>query len=106
MTSSPYCSGWPTGSHRSGPDIVHGLLAEAPDLDPEVYSRMSGVMATIVQRAAAARGEIPTGDVPARVLTAPTNLLRHEMVFAREPVAASTLTSLVDDVFLPLIRTT
>ena len=88
-----------------GPDIVHGLLAEAPDLDPEVYSRMSGVMVTIVQRAAA-RGEIPTGDVPARVLTAPTNLLRHEMVFAREPVAASTLTSLVDDVFLPLVRTT
>ena len=71
---------------------------------PATYSRMSGVMATIVQRAA--RGEIPTGDVPGRVLTAPTNLLRHEMVFAREPVAASTLTSLVDDVFLPMVRTT
>jgi len=88
-----------------GPDVVHGLLAEAPDLDPEVYSRMAGVMATIVQRAAA-RGEIPTGDVPARVLTAPTNLLRHEMVFTREPVDASTLSSLVDDVFLPLVRPT
>jgi hypothetical protein len=58
-----------------------------------------------VQRAAA-RGEIPTADVPARVLTAPTNLLRHEMLFAREPVAASTLTSLADDVFLPLVRAT
>ncbi|MEV5961120.1 TetR/AcrR family transcriptional regulator [Kribbella sp. NPDC051952] len=87
-----------------GPEVVHGLLAEAPDLDPEVYSRMTGVMETIVQRAAA-RGEIPTGDVPERVLTAPTNLLRHEMLLAREPVAASTLTSLVDDVFLPLVRT-
>lgn len=73
--------------------------------DPEVYSRMPGLMATIVQRAAA-RGEIPTGDVPARVLTAPTNLLRHDMVFTREPVAASTLTSLVDDVFLLLVRAT
>jgi len=85
-----------------GPDIIHGLLAEAPDLDPEVYSRMTGVMATIVRRAAE-RGEIPTADVPDRVLTAPTNLLRHEMLFTREPVAASTLTSLVDDVFLPLV---
>ncbi|WP_238164075.1 hypothetical protein [Kribbella pittospori] len=41
-----------------------------------------------------------------RVLTAPTNLLRHEMLFTSEPVAASTLTSLVDDVFLPLVRPT
>ncbi|MFG1625714.1 TetR/AcrR family transcriptional regulator [Kribbella sp. NPDC049227] len=88
-----------------GPDIVHGLLAEAPDLDPEVSTRMTGVMATIVRRAAA-RGEIPTADVPNRVLTAPTNLLRHEMLFTSEPVAASTLTSLVDDVFLPLVRAT
>jgi hypothetical protein len=88
-----------------GPDVVHGLLAEAPDLDPEVYTRMTGVMATIVKHAAE-RGEIPTADIPDRVLTAPTNLLRHEMLFTREPVAASTLTSLVDDVFLPLVTVT
>ena len=77
-------------------------MAEAPDLDPEVYSRMTGVMTTIVERAAA-RGEIPTADIPARVLTAPTNLLRHEIFFTHEPVPLSTLTSLVDDVFLPLV---
>lgn len=88
-----------------GPDTIHGLMAEAPDLDPEVYSRMTGVMATVVERAAA-RGEIPTADVPARVLTAPTNLLRHEIFFTHEPVPSSTLTSLVDDVFLPLVRAT
>ncbi len=84
---------------------VHGLLAEAPDLDPEVYSRMSGVMVTILKHAAE-RGEIPTADVPAAVLTAPTNLLRHEMMLTRSPVASSTLTSLVDDVFLPLVSGT
>ncbi|MFI5695163.1 TetR/AcrR family transcriptional regulator [Kribbella sp. NPDC051586] len=88
-----------------GPDVVHGLLAEAPDLDPEVYTRMSGVMGTIVKHAAE-RGEIPTADVPDRVLTAPTNLLRHEMLLAREPLPASALTSLVDDVFLPLVSGT
>jgi hypothetical protein len=85
-----------------GPDVVHGLLAEAPDLDPEIYTRMTSVMATIVKRAAE-RGEIPTDDLPDRVLTAPTNLLRHEMLFARDPLPASALTSLVDDIFLPLV---
>jgi hypothetical protein len=40
------------------------------------------------------------------VLTAPTNLLRHELLFTREPVPASTLVSLVDDVFLPLVSGT
>jgi AcrR family transcriptional regulator len=85
-----------------GPEVVHGLLAEAPDVDPDVYTRMQGLMATVVKRAAE-RGEIPTADLPARVLTVPTNLLRHEMLLTRDPVAPSTLTSLVDDVFLPLV---
>lgn len=88
-----------------GPDTIHGLMADAPDLDPEVYSRMTGVMATIVQRAAE-RGEIATADVPAAVLTAPTNLMRHEIFFSHAPVPSSTVTALVDDVFLPLVRGT
>ncbi len=88
-----------------GADTIHGLMAEAPDLDPEVYTRMTGVMRTVVERAAA-RGEIPTADVPAQVLTAPTNLLRHEIFFTHEPVPSSILTSLVDDVFLPLVSGT
>jgi AcrR family transcriptional regulator len=85
-----------------GPDTIHGLMAEAPDLDPENFSRMTGVMATVVKRAAE-RGEIPTADVPVQVLTAPTNLMRHEIFFVRDAVPASTITSLVDDVFLPLV---
>jgi AcrR family transcriptional regulator len=90
---------------RMGPDTVHGLMAEAPDLEPEMYSRMTGVMATIVKRAAE-RGEIPTADVPDAVLTAPTNLMRHEIFFSNAPVPSSTISSLVDDVFLPLVRGT
>lgn len=86
-----------------GPDVIHGLLAEAPTMDPEVFTRMSGVMRTIVDRAAA-RGEIPTADVPDRVLTAPINLLRHEMLLSRDPVDPATATSLVDEIFLPLVR--
>ena len=77
-------------------------MAQAKGMVPIVVSRMPSVMATIMKRAAE-RGEIPTADVPDRVLTAPTNLLRHEMLFAREPLPTSALTSLVDDVFLPLV---
>lgn len=88
-----------------GPDVVHGLLAEAPTMDREVFTRMPGVMRTIVDRAAA-RGEIPTADIPATVLAAPANLLRHEMLLTRDPVDPAHLTSLVDDIFLPLVRAT
>ncbi|MFC9688717.1 TetR/AcrR family transcriptional regulator [Kribbella sp. NPDC056951] len=86
-----------------GPEVIHGLLAEAPDVSPEIIGRMSGVMATIVQRAAE-RGEIPSAELPLSVLLAPTNLLRHQMLLTREPLDPATLTTLVDDIFLPLAR--
>ncbi|MFF1817728.1 TetR-like C-terminal domain-containing protein [Kribbella sp. NPDC058245] len=70
---------------------------------PEVHARMTGAMATIVKQAGE-RGEIATADVPDRGLTVPTNLMRHEMLFTREPIAPSTLTEIVDDVFLPLVN--
>lgn len=86
-----------------GPDVIHGLLAEAPDLDPEVFARMTGMMKALVSQAAE-RGEIPTAEVPERVLTSATNLLRHEMLLTRTPISTETLTSIVDEVFLPLVR--
>ncbi|GAA1674637.1 TetR/AcrR family transcriptional regulator [Kribbella yunnanensis] len=84
-----------------GPEVIHGLLAEAPDVSPEIIGRMSGVMTTIVERAAE-RGELPSAELPPSVLLAPTNLLRHQMLLTREPLDPATLTTLVDDVFLPL----
>jgi AcrR family transcriptional regulator len=86
-----------------GPDVIHGLLAEAPDLDPEAFTRMTAVMTTLLSRAAD-RGEIPAAEVPARVLTAPTNLLRHEMLLTRTPISPQTLISITDEVFLPLLQ--
>ncbi len=58
-------------------------------------------MTTLVTRAAD-RGEIVSADLPPHVLTAPVNLLRHEMFLTTEPITESTITSIVDDVFLPL----
>ncbi|GLY77599.1 TetR family transcriptional regulator [Actinoallomurus iriomotensis] len=86
-----------------GPDVVHGLMAEARDLDPVFFSIMTGVMETILRRAAD-RGEIRPGAVGRRITTLPADLLRHEMLLTSAPVPESTLVEIVDDVFLPLVN--
>lgn len=89
--------------HDVGPDVVHGLMAEARDIAPESFMIMVGVMETILKRAAD-RGEIRSGAVGRRITTIPVDLLRHEMLLTSAPVPASTLVEIVDDVFLPLVR--
>ncbi len=85
-----------------GPDVIRGLLAEAHELDPKVFGIMHDILLTLLQRAVE-RGEIPTADLPRRVVTVPAQLLRYEMILSREPVADSALVGIVDDVYLPLL---
>ncbi|MGW2048261.1 TetR-like C-terminal domain-containing protein [Streptomyces sp. NPDC001858] len=90
--------------HREiAPDIIHGLMADAPDLDPATLTTMSGVMTTVLERAAE-RGEIASADLSPRVITSPTNLLRHEMLLTRHPISDDVLIEIVDEVFLPLVH--
>lgn len=86
-----------------GPDVVHGLMAEAYEVDPEFFEIMTGVMTAILERAAE-RGEIPTADLGKRVATVAVDLVRHEMLLSRHSVSDKTLREIVDDVFLPLVR--
>jgi Tetracyclin repressor-like, C-terminal domain len=86
-----------------GPDVLHGLMAEAYDLDPDVFGIMTGVMTAILERAAE-RGEIGSADLGERVVTVPVDLLRHEMLLGRHPVSDRTVREIVDDVFLPLVH--
>jgi AcrR family transcriptional regulator len=86
-----------------GPDVLHGLMAEAYDLDPDVFGIMTGVMTAILERAAE-RGEIGSADLGERVVTVPVDLLRHEMLLGRHPVSGRTVREIVDDVFLPLVH--
>ena len=88
-----------------GADVIHGLMAEASDLDPRFFTIMAGVMTTVLKRAAE-RGEIATADLSPRVITLPGDLLRHEMLLTRRPISDRTLTEIVDDVFLPLLHAT
>jgi hypothetical protein len=86
-----------------GPDVIHGLLSEAPDLDPETFGIMRRILQGVLDRAVE-RGEIPRVELPSRVVTLPADLLRYEMLLSREPVPEGSLVEIVDDVFLPLVR--
>jgi len=85
-----------------GVDVVHGVLAELPDLDPGLFTIMNEVMGTILEKAAE-RGEIAGGGLPPRVVTLPVDLLRYQLLLTRDPIEESTMTEIVDDVFLPLV---
>ena len=92
-------------ANRIGPDVVHGVMAELPDVEPNTMMIvMHGVMATILKRAAD-RGEIPTADLPERVVTLPADLIRHELLLTHRPVAKSTAVEIVDGIYLPLLST-
>ena len=86
-----------------GPDTVHGLMAEAVDLGPEVLAVMPDVLGTILKRAAG-RGEIRIEAVDRRITTLPADLLRHEMLLTSDPIPEVAITEIVDDIFLPLLR--
>jgi hypothetical protein len=60
-------------------------------------------MPVILQRAAG-RGEVDLNRITPRVAMLPFDLFRHEVLTSSEPVPAATVTEIVDDVFLPLIR--
>jgi AcrR family transcriptional regulator len=86
-----------------GPETIHGLLSEVPDLDPALFTIMRDVMITVLENAVE-RGEIATADLPARVVTLPIDLLRYQLLLTREPIDETTLTEITDDVFLPLVH--
>ncbi|WP_237774193.1 TetR-like C-terminal domain-containing protein [Actinosynnema sp. ALI-1.44] len=58
----------------------------------------------IYQRAAA-RGEIDPERIPPAVLALPFDLLRHDLLMSLDAPSAERVHSIVDEVFLPLLRT-
>jgi AcrR family transcriptional regulator len=87
-----------------GPDIVHGLMAEAADLPAEVFRVTPDAIATILERAAA-RGEARPDRITPRIASLPGDLLRHEMQQPHGNPTDSFLAEIVDDIFLPLVAT-
>lgn len=50
------------------------------------------------------RGEIDPAKLAPRIASLPTDLLRHELLTTLRPVPEETITEIVDDIFLPLVR--
>ena len=87
---------------QMGPELINGILAEFDDLRPDFLYPMSAAMTTILARGAE-RGEIRLEAVTPRIVTLPTNLVRHELLLRRR-VDENVMAEIVDDIFLPLVR--
>jgi AcrR family transcriptional regulator len=51
------------------------------------------------------RGEIDLDRIPPSVLAMPFDLVRHDLLMDLKPVQAERIRSIIDDLFLPLVRT-
>jgi len=77
---------------------VQALLRERMDSAP-LTNRMSMVVDNAV-----ARGELRPARLPPRVLRLPLDLIRAEAMVCGGPLPDETLESLVDDVYIPLLK--
>ncbi|WP_030437168.1 TetR/AcrR family transcriptional regulator [Actinoplanes subtropicus] len=91
------------------PELLYGLLSEMPEFGGEVFATLPEVITPIL-RNAAARGEIPTADLPERVAALPLNLIRYEGLRSPgawqvldEAAADRLFAEILDQIFLPLV---
>lgn len=92
-------------------DVIAGLIADTVH-DPRLAGRLRGLIAgsaltkamTTALERAAQRGQIPPGPWPSRVITLPISLLRDDFVVFGLRARDADLTAVVDEVFLPLVR--
>lgn len=92
-------------------EMIAGVMGEAfghPEVAALLQERLKssplhGTVRTIVERAVD-RGELRPVDLPPRATRLPIDLIRNEAVSCRATVADETITELVDEVYLPLLR--
>ncbi|HXX60138.1 MAG TPA: TetR/AcrR family transcriptional regulator [Candidatus Sulfotelmatobacter sp.] len=70
-------------------------------LRSQLFGDQSRALDQVIQRAVG-RGELPPEGLPARVVTLPSDLLRHELLMNLSRVPDETIVDIVDIVFLPL----
>ncbi|MEU5691958.1 TetR/AcrR family transcriptional regulator [Actinosynnema sp. NPDC020468] len=93
-------------------EIVAGVMGEAfrhPEVAEILRSRLTGpsplteAVGAVVARAVA-RGELEPLTLPHRAARAPLDLVRNESMTCGVPTSDETITELVDDIYLPLLR--
>jgi AcrR family transcriptional regulator len=91
-------------------ETIAGVMGEAfrhPEVIAVLRSRLESAplsrsVLRIVDRAVE-RGELPAVHLPPRVLRLPLDLIRAEAAMCGSPMSDTTITELVDDVYLPLL---
>jgi AcrR family transcriptional regulator len=74
------------------PAEVRGrLIQDRPLSDQPIYRRAHD------------RGDLDLDHIPAAVLSMPFDLMRHDLLMTLRPVPPERITSIVDDLFLPLV---
>ena len=89
--------------------VFAGLLADSGLTPSQVRVRILGNqprLSDAIFRRAHDRGELDLDRVPASVLAMPFDLIRHDLVMTLKPVAEKRIVSIVDELFLPLVRPT
>ncbi|HBE76898.1 MAG TPA: TetR family transcriptional regulator [Firmicutes bacterium] len=96
-----------------GVETIHGLLADHIGKElitslpmirrREPESELMKRMRTILKNAEK-RGEVKLEKIKPRIILLPMDLFRYEMVITQEPITEETLTEIVDDIFMPLVR--
>jgi AcrR family transcriptional regulator len=83
-------AGLQRGSGMTPAEVRARIIDDRPVRSHEVYRR------------AHERGEIDLDHTPAAVLSMPFDLMRHDLLMTLRPVPPERITSIVDDLFLPL----
>jgi AcrR family transcriptional regulator len=92
-----------------GAETLRGLMGERfgrAEASVYLHGQRAGyeAMMTILERAAE-RGEVRLDKITPRVASLPTDLTRHDLLLTRAPVPEAAIVEIVDEVFLPLVRT-
>ena len=83
-----------------------GLLSSTGLTPADVRAKLIGdrpLWSHEVFRRAHERGEVDLETIPPSVLSMPFDLIRHDLLMTLKPVTAARITSIVDDLFMPLV---
>jgi AcrR family transcriptional regulator len=97
------------GLAEVGPETVFGLLDELfADPEGRAYlhaQQAANVAMRAILEAASERGDVDLNGLTPRVAALPVDLARHELLVRRALVPDKVIIEIVDNIFLPLVRT-
>jgi AcrR family transcriptional regulator len=92
-----------------GPEVLFGLISELlheRELSPfaDVHERTTNMMMDLLARGVG-RGEIAAEKITPRVAALPFDLVRYQLMVLQQPLSARDTEEILDQIFLPLVRT-